>query len=111
VKELRRANEILKNSGQLPRGRAGPATDALAWFIGEHKSMFGIEPICRALTAHGASVAPSAYYAAVGRPPSARAVRGGQPKTEISRVTRGLRRRRGLAGAQQEAHHRCPVHH
>jgi len=55
-------------------------------FIDEHKSMFAIEPICRALTAHGASVAPSTYYAAVSRPPSARAVRDGQPKTEISRV-------------------------
>jgi putative transposase len=43
-------------------------------FIDEHKSMFGIEPICRALTAHGAPVAPSTYYAAVSRPqsPSAR---------------------------------------
>lgn len=55
-------------------------------FIDEHKSMFGIEPICRALTARRASVAPSMYYAAVSRPPSARAVRDGQPKTEISRV-------------------------
>jgi putative transposase len=39
-------------------------------FIDEHKSMFGVEPICRALTAHGAPAAPSTYYAAVSRPPS-----------------------------------------
>ena len=38
-------------------------------YIDEHKSEFGVEPICREL-----QVAPSAYYAAKARPPSARAV-------------------------------------
>lgn len=55
-------------------------------FIDEHKSVFGVEPICRVLTAHGAAIAPSTYYAAVRRPPSARAVRDAQLKAEISRV-------------------------
>lgn len=55
-------------------------------FIDEHKSVFGVEPICRVLTAHGAPIAPSTYYAAVSRPPSARAVRDAQLKAEISRV-------------------------
>jgi putative transposase len=39
-------------------------------FIDEHRDEFGVEPICRTLR-----VAPSTYYAAKGRPPSARAVR------------------------------------
>jgi putative transposase len=36
-------------------------------FITEHKAQWGVEPICREL-----QVAPSSYYAAIGRPPSAR---------------------------------------
>ena len=55
-------------------------------FIDEHKSVFGVEPICRVLTEHGAPIAPSTYYAAVSRPPSARSVRDAQLKAEISRV-------------------------
>jgi putative transposase len=39
-------------------------------YIDEHRDRFGVEPICRAL-----QVAPSSYYAAKRRPPSARAVR------------------------------------
>ncbi len=39
-------------------------------YIDEHKGSFGVEPICRTL-----QVAPSSYYAAKTRPPSARAVR------------------------------------
>ena len=36
-------------------------------YITEHKARWGVEPICREL-----QVAPSSYYAAIGRPPSAR---------------------------------------
>lgn len=39
-------------------------------YIDEHRGSFGVEPICRTL-----QVAPSSYYAAKTRPPSARAVR------------------------------------
>ena len=38
-------------------------------FIDDHKDQFGVEPICREL-----QVAPSTYYAAKSRPPSARSV-------------------------------------
>ena len=31
-------------------------------FIDEHKSVFGVEPICRLLTQHGAPIAPSTCY-------------------------------------------------
>jgi putative transposase len=55
-------------------------------FIDEHKDVFGVEPICRVLTQHGAPIAPSTCYAAKSRPPSARAVRDEQLKAEISRV-------------------------
>ena len=54
--------------------------------IDEHKSVFGVEPICRVLFEHGAPIAPSTYYAAVSRSPSARAVRHGQLRAEITRV-------------------------
>jgi putative transposase len=39
-------------------------------FIDEQREEFGVEPICATL-----QVAPSTYYAAKSRPPSARAVR------------------------------------
>jgi hypothetical protein len=55
-------------------------------FISEHKSRFGVEPICRVLTDHGVPIAPSTYYDAIRRPPGARAVRDGQLKAHIARV-------------------------
>jgi putative transposase len=55
-------------------------------FISGHKSRFGVEPICRVLTEHGCTIAPSAYYDAVSRGPSARAVRDERLKAAISRV-------------------------
>jgi len=41
-------------------------------YIDTHRSEFGVEPICRVL-----QVAPSTYYAAKSRLPSARAIRDG----------------------------------
>ncbi len=57
-------------------------------FISEHKTRFGVEPICRVLTQHGCQIAPSTYYDAARRRPSARTVRDGQLKASISRVHR-----------------------
>jgi putative transposase len=56
-------------------------------FIGAHKERWGIEPICRALR-----VAPSTYYAATTRPPSARAARDDGLKVAIRRVWTEQRR-------------------
>ena len=42
-------------------------------FISEHKSWFGVEPICRVLSEHGCKIAPSTYYDVIARGPSARA--------------------------------------
>jgi putative transposase len=50
-------------------------------FIDSHRDRWGIEPICRVL-----QVAPSTYYAASSRPPSARTLRDAQLKIEIRRV-------------------------
>jgi putative transposase len=55
-------------------------------FISDHKTRFGVEPICRVLTEHGCPIAPSTYYDAVRRGPSARAVRDEQLKAAITRV-------------------------
>ena len=53
-------------------------------YVDEHRARFGgVEPICRVL-----HIAPSTYYAAKARPPSARAVRDEQLRAEILRVHR-----------------------
>jgi putative transposase len=50
-------------------------------FIAEHRDRWGVEPICRVL-----QVAPSSYYAAVSRPPSARRRRDEGLAVAIRRV-------------------------
>ena len=50
-------------------------------FIGAHRERFGVEPICREL-----QVAPSTYYAARRRRPSARRVRDEALKMKLRHV-------------------------
>jgi putative transposase len=50
-------------------------------YINANKDRFGVEPICKTLP-----IAPSTYYAAKRRPPSARALRDEELKAEIARV-------------------------
>ena len=50
-------------------------------YIDEHRARWGVEPICRTL-----QVAPSSYYAAKTRPPSARASRDTELRVEIARI-------------------------
>ena len=52
-------------------------------FIDAHRGRFGVEPTCMAL-----QVAPSTYYAAKTRPPSARRRRDEALKGEVMRVWR-----------------------
>jgi putative transposase len=52
-------------------------------YIDQFRDRFGVEPICRIL-----AVAPSSYYAARRRPPSARAVADAELKLDIARVHR-----------------------
>jgi putative transposase len=52
-------------------------------FIDRQRDTYGVEPICRTL-----QVAPSSYYAAKGRPPSARSVSDATLKDVIVRIHR-----------------------
>jgi putative transposase len=55
-------------------------------FIDQHRSRFGVEPICRVLSEHGCKIAPNTYWAARKRPPSKRALRDAELVVEIRRV-------------------------
>ena len=59
-------------------------------FIDEHRSEFGVEPICEILP-----IAPSAYYAAKRRPPSARSLQDAELAEKIRGVWEKSRRRYG----------------
>jgi putative transposase len=50
-------------------------------FIDAYRDRFGVEPICRVL-----QMAPSTYWSAKRRPPSARSIRDEELKVEITRV-------------------------
>lgn len=50
-------------------------------FIDEQRTTHGVEPICRTL-----AIAPSTYYAARSRPPSARATRDAELGIDIARI-------------------------
>jgi putative transposase len=53
-------------------------------FIDEQRVTFGVEPICQTL-----EIAPSSYYAARSRPPSARSLRDEELNADISRIHQG----------------------
>jgi putative transposase len=55
-------------------------------FISEHKDAFGVEPVCRVLTGSGWQIVPGTCYAAVKRPPSARALKDAEILAEIRRM-------------------------
>lgn len=57
------------------RGGARPPIKVIVDYIDAHRQEYGVEPICRELTAAGAKIAPSTYYAARSRPLSPRAIR------------------------------------
>ncbi|HYN32735.1 MAG TPA: IS3 family transposase [Ilumatobacteraceae bacterium] len=69
-RELRRANAILKSASGFLRGGTRPPTEVMVDYIDQHRDEFGVESICKVL-----QVAPSTYYAAKRREPSARAIR------------------------------------
>jgi putative transposase len=62
----------------------------LTAFIDEHREEYGVEPICALLP-----IAPSTYYAAKNRPPSARSRRDAELAEQVRRVWRASRRRYG----------------
>jgi putative transposase len=55
-------------------------------YIDEHKHLFGVEPICQALTELGGPIASSTYRAACRRSPSVRTRRDEQLAAQIRRV-------------------------
>ena len=70
-------------------------------YIDAYRARFGVEPICRTLTAAGWRIAPSTYYANKTRPASARAVRDAELLPEIVRVHSDRNLGRGLYGARK----------
>jgi putative transposase len=58
----------------------------LVSYIDQHRDRFGVEPICEVLAVAGIKIAPSTYYAAKSRPPSARAVRDAELVAAIRRL-------------------------
>jgi hypothetical protein len=55
--------------GGFLRGGARPPTGQMITYVDDHKDRYGVEPICALLP-----IAPSTYYDARRRPPSARAL-------------------------------------
>ncbi|WP_344016358.1 IS3 family transposase, partial [Kitasatospora atroaurantiaca] len=83
VRELRRANEILKAASGFLRAGARPATAEMTAFVDEVREELGVEPVCEVL-----QFAPSTYYAAKKREgrPSRRQLRDDELGAEIRRV-------------------------
>ncbi|WP_370467545.1 IS3 family transposase [Geminicoccus harenae] len=87
VRELRQANEILrKASAYFCPGGARPSVQAMIAFVDDHRTTYGVEPICRVLP-----IAPSTYYAHVAQRcdparSSLRTQRDNLLKAEIRRV-------------------------
>lgn len=55
-------------------------------YIDQYKETFGVQPICDVLAETDAPIAPSTYYAAHTRPPSARSLRDEQLTEQIRRI-------------------------
>ncbi|MER6076437.1 IS3 family transposase, partial [Streptomyces sp. NPDC001817] len=55
-------------------------------YIDQYKETFGLQPICDVLAETDAPIAPSTYYAARTRPPSARSLRDEEITREIRRI-------------------------
>ncbi|WP_094298971.1 IS3 family transposase [Noviherbaspirillum autotrophicum] len=86
VKELRRANEILRLASALFRpGGARPPIEIIKAFIDEHRETFGVEPLCEVM-----QIAPSAYWrhAARCRNPMLRSARTKRDEALIPHIER-----------------------
>ena len=57
-------------------------------FIDAYKDLFGVEPICRVFRDHNLPIAPSTYYAAKTRPPSARQLSDELRLEDVKRIHR-----------------------
>ena len=91
-------------------------TAVLVAYIDQHREKFGVEPICTALRKAGMQIAPSTYYAAKTRPPSARAVADEQRLVVMRRVHEenygvyGVRKMHAELNRRGHRIARCTVH-
>lgn len=67
-------------------------------FVDDYRARFGVEPICRVLRGHGVKIAPSTYWAAKTRRPSARAVSDAHWREVIEATFWDRKKGRGVAG-------------
>jgi putative transposase len=75
-------------------------------YIDAHRSRFGVEPICRVLSAHGTTIAPSTYYATIDTrvPPSdLQDAYAANTLVDLHRANRGVYGRRKLWHAARRA--------
>ncbi|MCV2371412.1 IS3 family transposase [Roseateles oligotrophus] len=99
VKELRRANEILKlASAFFGPGGARPPTQVLTNFIDEHRDTYEVEPICKVL-----QVAPSCYRrrAAHRRDPLKRCARAKRDEELVPQIERVWQANMQVYGAEK----------
>lgn len=73
-------------------------------FIDSYRARFGVEPICRVLKQHGVPIAPSTYYAAAARAPSARALSDAALWERIEALQADALKGRGVAGYRKMWH-------
>ncbi|MBM7507179.1 putative transposase [Nocardioides salarius] len=91
-------------------------TAVLVEYIDQHRARFGVEPICTVLRKAGMQIAPSTYYAAKSRPPSARAVADAQRLEVIRQVhtdnygVYGVRKMHAELNRRGHRIARCTVH-
>lgn len=91
-------------------------TAVLVDYIDQHRNRFGVEPICTVLRQAGMQIAPSSYYAAKTRPPSARAVADEQRLVVIRKVHKdnygvyGVRKMHAELNRRGHRIARCTVH-
>jgi putative transposase len=77
------------------------STEVVVAFIDSVKERFGVEPVCRVLSQLVCKIAPSTYYAAKTRPPSARDLRDEKIKELLSQIWHDPDAGRELAGARR----------
>lgn len=97
-RELRRANEILKDAS-ISRDRARRSNQEVVRYIESRKDRWGVEPICKVL-----QFAPATYYASIHRPASQRAIRDEELVDEVHRVHDESRRRYGADKVWRQMH-------
>ncbi|MGW1741242.1 IS3 family transposase [Nocardia sp. NPDC001965] len=82
-RELKQTNEILKLASSYFRAGTRPATPLIVGFIDEYRQVYGVESICRALSAHGVQIAPRTYRKARHRPASDRDITDAQVENTL----------------------------